>query len=114
MKRVAIVVVAIIVLGGVGNAQSEQINLNFLQRDVDQTIEQLAANLVEYNPQAFEQFYQDLQREPAQIKGQIGKAPFNVVQIKIGRLMALDKVVKYAVIAKTHVTGKKVRKHFDS
>lgn len=62
MKRVAILVLAMIGLIWVGNVQAKPVNLNFLQRDVDQAIEQLAANLSEYNPQAFENFYQSLQR----------------------------------------------------
>lgn len=112
MKNVAILVLTIVVLSWVGNVQAKPINLNFLQRDVDQAIEQLSANLSEFNPQAFEKFYQDLQREAAQIKGQIGKAPFNSVQKKIWRLHALGSAANYAAIAKDHVTGKILSNHF--
>lgn len=114
MKNVAILVLTIVVLTWVGNAQAKPINLNFLQRDVDQAIEQLAANLSEFNPQAFDNFYQDLQKEAAQIKGQIGKAPFKVLQRKIWRLMTLGNVAGYAALAKAHVTGKTVSKHFQA
>jgi hypothetical protein len=114
MKNVAILVLTIVGLTWVGNAQAKPINLNFLQRDVDQAIEQLSANLSEFNPQAFEKFYQDLQREAAQIKGQIGKAPFKTLQKKLWRLMALGEVAGYAALAKAHVTGKTLSKHFGS
>lgn len=112
MKRVAIVVFAIVVLAWVSNAQAKPISLNFLQRDVDLAIEQLAANLSEYNPQAFEKFYHDLQREAAQIKSQIGRAPFEVLQRRIWRLEAFGYVAGYAALAKAHVTGKTLSKHF--
>jgi hypothetical protein len=52
MKNMAILVLTIVGLTWVGNAQAKPINLNFLQRDVDQAIEQLSANLSEFNPQA--------------------------------------------------------------
>jgi len=106
MKNVVISILIFVGLSWAGNAQGEPIDLNFLQKDVDQAIEQLAADLSEYNPQAFEKFYQDLQREAAQIRNQIGKAPFKVLQRKIWRLFTLASVANYAALAKAHVTGK--------
>lgn len=112
--KVLVFVLTIVMLSWVGNAQGEPINLNFLQKDVDQAIETLAANLSDYNPQAFEKFYRDLQQEAAQIKGQLGKVPFKVLQRKIWRLMTLGNVAGYAALAKAHVTGKTVSKHFQA
>jgi hypothetical protein len=114
MKNVVISTLIFVGLSWVGNAQGEPINLNFLQKDVDQAIETLAANLSDYNPRAFEKFYRDLQQEAAQIKGQLGKAPFKVLQRKIWRLMTLGNVAGYAALAKAHVTGKTLSKYFGS
>ena len=114
MKKHIILLLTFLVLPSLSQAEPKPIDITYLQKDVDPAIESLAANLSEVNPQVFDQFYQDLQREASLLKGQLGQAPSMTVLRKIWRLQALGEVAGYAALAKKHVTGRTVSTAFES